>query len=104
MYHSFGKSIMVTELYRTQEMQDSYYKDNELYKLNKWQSVHQHWRGVDLSINDYTQNEIDAAVKYLAHFAYATFGKETALFHDIGLGKHLHIQVDNEEFTKIEKY
>lgn len=102
MYYKFGKSLMITELLRTQEMQDEYYKDDPVYQAKKFVSVHQVGRGADLSLKYYTQPEINSVSEFLKQFIYV--GKvNTFLIHDMGFGQHLHIQTDNYDFTRINK-
>ena len=50
VYFNFKKTLIITEIYRRQEVQDLYYKDNAEYKIKKWSSVHQYWRGIDCSV------------------------------------------------------
>lgn len=95
VYFNFGKNLTLTEIFRTQEMQDLYYKDDPLYKQKPFLSVHQIWRAADISIIYFTEPEIADMAKFLAHFEYGKIDYNTAKFHDIGLGKHLHIQVNN---------
>jgi hypothetical protein len=101
VYHNFGKNITITEILRTQEMQDLYYKDDPIYKQSKWLSTHQYWRAIDLSLKYFTDSEIEEIAKFLSHFQYGSIGKSTAIIHDIGLGKHLHIQVSSNAYTNI---
>ena len=88
----FRKDITLTELHRTQEEQDSYYKDNDRYREKPWKSVHQYGRGADIRTKNFEQEEIMKMVDFLNHVHYST-KHNTALFHDIGIGEHIHIQV-----------
>ena len=103
VYWTYGKQITITEIFRTQEMQDNYYKDDPLYQQKKWLSTHQMWRAADISVYYFTEYEIKRMTEFLCHFDYATVGKSTFLIHDVGQGKHLHLQTDNENYTKINK-
>ena len=99
----FGKAITLTELLRSQEMQDRYYSDSQQYLANPWKSVHQYGRGADVSLSFYTDEEVKEIEQFLNNtFKYVGTVK-TALIHNVGFGNHLHIQVDNEDITKIVK-
>ena len=98
---NFGKNITLTELMRTQEMQDSYYSSNPKYKIKPFKSVHQFGRGADISVKYFTDEELKDIYLFLnKSFAYSNAFK-TAVIHDVGLGKHLHIQVDSDGATEI---
>jgi len=99
---SYGKPIIITELMRTQEQQDMYYKENPAYKENPWQSVHQYGRGADISLKYLLPDEIKGIMDFLNHFVYSA-EKFTGLIHDIGLGNHLHVQVNYSETTILVK-
>lgn len=100
----FHLELVITQIFRSQQEQDEIYKDNENYKVKPWASVHQYWRGVDIRISDFTTEQQKTILGLLNNiFSYATPGKFTALIHDVGQGKHLHIQVDNTNITMIRK-
>lgn len=100
----FGKSVTMTELFRTQTMQDEYYKSNVSYQIKPWKSVHQFNRGADCSVLFYTDNEIETVVEFLNHrFIYGSDDHKTAVYHDIGLGKHIHLQVSVNDVTLVSK-
>ena len=103
IYWHYGKSLTITELYRTQEMQDEYYKDDPIYQQKKWLSTHQTGRGADCSTYYFTEFEITGIKDFLKHFEYGDNAHNTFLFHDIGLESHLHLQVSNNPFLKINK-
>ena len=88
------KELTITDLIRTQAEQDEIYKDNERYKIKPWPSVHQYGRGVDLRTRDFTQNEIDKLEAFFNTFTYDANrpNKKTCLVHDVGKGKHFHVQ------------
>lgn len=88
----FKKDITVTEIFRTQEEQDSYYKDHESYKEKPWKSVHQYWRGADVRSKNFEHEEIQKITNWLNMVHYST-KHNTCVYHDIGLGEHWHIQV-----------
>lgn len=102
--YKYHKSLMITELIRTQEEQDAIYGNNPAYQQQKWQSVHQYGRGVDLRIFYFKDDELADMLKWLSNtFTYATPNKFTALLHDVGQGKHLHVQVAPGNETVIKK-
>jgi len=104
VWFNFGKSITITEILRTQAMQDEYYKDNESYKEKPWLSVHQFGRGADVSIKWFTVQEVKDIEKFLkTNFVYSTAFKSICIVHDIGRGNHIHIQVDPDNIIEIIK-
>lgn len=106
VYFNFGKSLELTEIFRTPEMQDNYYKDNPKYQADPWQSVHEFWRGVDISLRYFTSDEIWAIAEFLKGFIYSS-GTDfaTGLMHQISeeLGFHLHLQVNSGNETILKK-
>jgi hypothetical protein len=83
-----GESALLTEIFRTDEMQLSYYPNQP-----KLKSVHQYWRGVDISIKDLDRKKVDKAVaKVNARFVYGKVGLLSLKVHDVGHGLHLHCQ------------
>ena len=103
IYWHYGKSLTITELYRTQEMQDEYYKDDPIYQQKKWLSTHQMWRAADLSTYYFTEFEITGIKDFLDHFEYGDGAHNTYLIHNIGLGSHLHLQISSLEKTAVKK-
>jgi len=107
VYYKFGKSLVLTELCRTQAMQDEYYKDNKQYQIAKWQSVHQSepCRGADISIKFFTQDELVDIAHFinsqLPYNANSTF--QTLLIHDVNHGMHGHLQVNSFKESTIRK-
>ena len=80
--------ITLTEIYRDEETQRRYYP-KEPDKM----SVHQFWRGVDVSIKNVGCADLGACVLALnIEFPYGKKNIKTALVHDVGLGRHLHLQ------------
>jgi hypothetical protein len=81
-----GESMTITEIYRTADMQRSYYPGNPGQL-----SVHQFWRGIDIRIAgvEHAKNIVSALN---SRWAYGREGMKTALIHDIGLGNHMHLQ------------
>jgi hypothetical protein len=85
-----GGSGELTEIFRTDAMQRSYYPQDETKK-----SVHQYWRGVDLSVRGYSINKVDIVANSLNKlYLYDDNrpGLLTFFKHDMGLGPHLHVQ------------
>jgi hypothetical protein len=85
-----GSNGTITEIYRTVEMQRKYYPSTP-DKL----SVHQFWRGADLSVRDYDAVRVSNALDILnRRFPYDPKRPVLLSFlvHDVGLGNHLHIQ------------
>ena len=93
-YH-FGKDIVITEILRDQATQDKYYCRNPEYQANPWKSVHQFGCGVDLRTWGFTERQLQEILDYINHsFSYDLEGSHpVALCHDIGRGKHFHLQV-----------
>jgi DNA polymerase II small subunit/DNA polymerase delta subunit B len=84
----YKKNITLTEVYRTQEEQNRYYKGKPKFK-----SPHQRWLAVDIRTHNFTKQQVQNIVKYInnkynKHSRYIP----TAFYHDIGLGPHIHVQ------------
>jgi len=100
--------VKITDICRTQNEQDAIYAKNEKYKQTKWKSVHQYWRGIDIicELQDGTNmseewhkdlmNWLNSTVKYCKSCSH-----NTALYHDVGHGGHLHLQVYWENETRL---
>ena len=89
----FGKDVVITELYRTQSEQDFYYKDRDTYQRKPWKSVHQFGRGADIRSRNFTENQITKIIAFLNLKTYKSGSKyQTAIYHNIGMGSHIHIQ------------
>lgn len=81
--------ITLTGIYRSQNEQEAIYGPG-----TKKKSTHQFWRAVDLRTRDLPTWFIEllvVAVNML--YPYGKKGKNTALYHSVGKGWHLHIQV-----------
>lgn len=101
---NFSKALVLTGIFRTQEEQDEIYKDNFQYQKEKWSSVHQFGCGTDCSIKYFTDDELQKIGIFLDKLEYdkSRPTKKCWLIHDIGLGRHGHIQVYPASFfTKI---
>lgn len=102
-YNFFNKPLIITEIFRNQEMQDYYYRDVAGYKEKPWKSVHQFGRGIDFRAKDFTKGEQSEIKMFLnTHFEYG-HGKKTCLIHEIDDGWHGHLQVNNDPYTKLLK-
>jgi len=104
--------LLITDVIRTQEEQDEIYKDNEQYQEKKWQSPHQYGIAIDICLMLDIARHIHCKpyiYEQIVNIINATFkhsNKEryhTALFHDIGHGWHIHIQVSALNQTRIRK-
>lgn len=86
----FGKPVILTEIYRTDEEQKNIYGP-----LVSIKSVHQYWRAVDIRTSIYTEDEINKILLFLNMFSYDKKRQryKTALRHDVNAyGDHVHIQ------------
>jgi HD-like signal output (HDOD) protein len=97
--YNYGLDITLTELLRTKAQQDEYYKNDPAYQKAKFVSTHQVGRAVDIRI-DFDDEVLEAIKHFLDHFKYNR-SKPLYLIHDIGLGRHLHIQVDGDGTTEV---
>jgi len=90
----FGKSITITEILRDQETQDKYYAGNAKYAEKPWKSVHQFGCGVDVRAAGFSDDEIEEMIAFLSGaFDYGDDKHDVVVIHDVGLGKHIHLQV-----------
>lgn len=87
MKKDLGKGVVITEVYRTYEEQEMIYgKDFSI-------SPHMTWEAVDIRTRDLPDKYIRALLFALNNtFNEINIFSTTAIFHDIGLGPHLHIQ------------
>lgn len=89
----FEKNLTLTHIFRTQEQQDSFYKDSEKYKKRKFKSPHQFWHGADIRSRTFTSEEIAWIEDYLnGKYNTKNYYKWTAKCHNVGLGDHFHLQ------------
>jgi hypothetical protein len=96
----FHKALIITGLVRYEEEQRAIYP-NDPAKI----SVHQDkpCRGADASVKWFTEDECNEILKFLnSSFEYSGQYK-TALIHDVGQGRHLHIQVNYLTYTNINR-
>lgn len=100
----YNLNLLITEIYRTQEMQDEYYKDDPRYMIHKWDSVHQYWRGIDIRSSEMSQGQIHELVTWVNNqIIYGKEGIYTVKFHSVGIGYHFHIQVSGNNETVLRK-
>jgi len=88
--HHFGKDLVITMIYRSQEEQDRIYQgkrnsSGREYDKNPWKSPHQFWHSVDLRSRD-LDNYLNTMYNPLNYYRF------TAMNHNVGLGDHHHIQ------------
>ncbi len=89
VFRKYGRFSEVTEVFRTSGEQRSIYPHAPSKK-----SVHQFWRGCDIVVRGLGSAEharIRDAVNSL--FPYGKTGHQSCLYHDVGVGPHLHFQV-----------
>jgi hypothetical protein len=93
----WNKEVLITEIMRTREQQENIYKDTPKYKGKPLSeipnSVHMYGRGADIRTHHLEMNQINELVNFLNLFPYGKGNLLTALYHDIGTGAHIHIQV-----------
>lgn len=88
---SFGKSITVTEVYRTKEEHDKLYAATP-EALRPKVSPHMSWESVDIRSSDFTDAQIQRMLSFLNCFVNSN-GKSVAIYHRIaGNAFHFHIQ------------
>jgi hypothetical protein len=95
----FNLELEVTCIFRTQDEQDDIYKDYPGYRWNPWPSVHQFFRGIDISVRDWPEwLPPIIALLITNYFKYDSKRPHmrSAIYHDIGHGAHIHIQVKGE--------
>ena len=84
-----GGEITITEIYRTQAMQDRYYPGGTA------KSVHQFYRGIDIRVTTMGADQVrELAEDFNTAYPYdpARPKMDSFLIHDVGHGLHLHIQ------------
>ena len=90
----FKKGIVITMIYRTQAEQDYLYRNSKKYAKKKFKSPHQFWQGLDIRSRTFTPAEIRDIVAWLnrKHNKNQGYYKWTAKCHNVGSGRHFHIQ------------
>jgi len=104
-FEEFGKPIKITSIFRTQETQDAIYWGNEKYKKSPWKSLHQFWQAADISVYYFLAEEQKGILNFLNNNIQYNEKQshKTALIHNVGIGKHLHVQCGNDGYSKIIK-
>lgn len=83
-----SKNVVITEIYRTQAEQDRYYRGKK-----KFRSRHQDWLAVDIRSRHLNLFQISTIIDTINNvYGDGNFYTTTAFYHDMGLGKHIHIQ------------
>jgi hypothetical protein len=104
VFNEFGKLLIITEIFRTDEEQDFYYSNDPAYKVSPWRSTHQEWRAADIRGTIYAPDELKKIEKFLNDNFVYNKAHPIAVLHDIGLGFHIHIQVDGDGQTEIKSH
>lgn len=96
IYQKYGYIPTVTGVDRTQPEQDELYKNDPLYQVRNWMSVHQTdpCRGLDFRSFDMTKDILLDTERYFKQVKYNDV-KSTLLYH-IG---HLHLQTNSSDIT-----
>jgi len=84
-----GTPVTITEIFRTEAMQRRYYRNSSV------RSVHQEWRGVDVSVRGVGLSLVEHycdALNELFPYDETRSNLKSFLLHDTGMGMHLHIQ------------
>ncbi len=102
LYNTYGKKLVLSELLRSQETQDEYYKNTLGYKENPWKSVHQYGRGADISVMYLTKEEYNDLLYFINRYIIYDGAKASATVHDVGQGIHFHVQVNYKGITEIK--
>lgn len=96
----FNKYVVVTDVLRTQQEQDLLYSN--IPEHIRPVSTHQFGRAIDVRITSFTNYELEEIKKYLnTHLVYSNTKFDTCIVHNVGRGKHIHIQVDADNKTEI---
>ena len=98
VFELFPTVPIVTNLWRSNAEQIRIYRNNAKFVKKPWRSVHELWRGCDVSIKNLTSEEIKAiveAINEIYQYDKDRPTKKTAIHHDVGAGDHIHIQVNN---------
>lgn len=91
---NFGIDIQLTGIHRTKEEQDRIYKNSSGYKESPWTSVHQVWRGIDVGVNKFSEEERRKACNFINKYFDYSGRHNSCVYHDVGKGWHFHLQVD----------
>jgi len=93
-YRRTGKPVVITHILRTRAEQRSYYPDDPDKR-----SLHEFGQAADLRTRDLDLKTVREWAEYINDtFKYfGSVGIQTALVHDIGMGRHFHIQIGPHE-------
>ena len=88
-----GMDAVITDIFRTFDEQLAICRK---IGVQPYRSVHEYWRGVDVSVRHRTPEEVGDAVAYInGLFRYG--GRfQVAAFHRTGTAPHIHLQVPPE--------
>ena len=84
--NEFGKHMVITSIHREEDT-----------------GIHHYWRAIDIRSFIYKEEEIASILRFLNdNVVYGKGRYITAIYHDVGRGPHIHIQVSGDRFTAIE--
>lgn len=94
---NFNKECVITEILRTRQEQVNLYKNKPKY-IGKLEdeiphSVHEYGRGGDLRTSHLEYFQKIELLEALNSIPYGKGRFQTAIYHDIGTGEHIHVQV-----------
>ncbi len=85
---NYNKGLVVTSIHRTTAEQKSIYGQDTTRV-----SPHQFWRAIDIRTWIYDANEVTGILAFLNKWWPRSDSKPLAIYHDVGRGAHIHIQV-----------
>lgn len=102
-----ARGIILTDIFRTNDEQRQIYKNNARFKLKSWMSVHQLWRGIDVGVNAYTEEQRHEMCNFInKYFEYAG-SHNSCVYHrvksNIKSAWHFHLQVDPFDVLTVYK-
>lgn len=90
----WGKPLVVTDIYRSDERQKELYKNTYDGAMPPFGNPHGSWRCLDLRAKDLTPNEISTLEAQARQWWPRGDNKLTLLYHQVGTqGYHFHLQV-----------
>ena len=85
--NEYSKTITITSIYREGDP-----------------GTHGCWRAVDIRTWNYSDDEIADIINFInKSLPYGYGAYKTSLYHNVGQGEHIHIQVSRDDYTKIIK-
>lgn len=85
---NYGKPLVITSIFRSDtEQKNIYGADTEKV------SPHQYWRAIDIRTWIYEQDEVTGILAFLNKWWPRGDRYPLAIYHDVGRGAHIHIQV-----------